>query len=63
MVTGWKKIDGYWYYFDVVNGSMLTGWQKIDNNWYYLRSGVMVTGEQNIAGTIYYFDKYGVWQQ
>ncbi len=41
--TGWKLIDGKWYYF-YSNGNMATGWVKDGGKWYYLSSsGAMVT--------------------
>lgn len=45
MVTGWRKIDGTWYFFDRKNGDMKTGWIYDNGTWYYLGSdGKMVTG-------------------
>lgn len=45
MVTGWRKIDGTWYFFDRKNGDMKTGWIFDNGVWYYLGSdGKMVTG-------------------
>ncbi|WP_294156531.1 CHAP domain-containing protein [uncultured Clostridium sp.] len=42
--TGWKLINGRWYYF-FSNGNMTTGWLKDGSRWYYLsESGAMVTG-------------------
>lgn len=43
--TGWKQVEGTWYYFDS-NGDMKTGWvQSSDSKWYYLNSdGAMKTG-------------------
>lgn len=32
--SDWKKINGYWYWFDA-NGYAVTGWNKIKNVWYY----------------------------
>ena len=54
-VTGWKEIDGDWYYFNG-NGEKQTGWQKISNKWYYFdEEGCMLTGWQKINGKRYYF--------
>ena len=36
-VTGWKQIDGKWYYFET-NGVMCTGWRTINGKIYYLHS-------------------------
>lgn len=42
MVTGWRYIDGNWYYFSS-SGAMQVNWQQIDGNWYYFNSnGTMV---------------------
>ena len=72
MVTGWRKIEGKWYYFDE-NGAMVTGWRKINGKWYYLsrwesgENGAMVTGWQKLDGKVYYFDAIGAmvtdWQK
>lgn len=35
MVTSWRRIDGYWYYFNR-DGSMCKGWVKYYDDWYYL---------------------------
>lgn len=37
LATGWRQIDGTWYYFDE-NGIMQTGWVRDPDNqlWYYL---------------------------
>ena len=37
MITGWKKIDGYWYCFDKASGgaALCNGFYKVDNKWYY----------------------------
>lgn len=54
-VTGWKKIDNCWYYFNPASGvnhkndhdigEMLTGWQWLDSHWYFFgEGGVMQTG-------------------
>ena len=54
MVTGWKKIGSYWYYFND-SGHMQTGWLQRGSTWYYLDSeGKMLTGWQTINGYTYY---------
>ena len=35
MVTGWKRINGYWYYLSD-SGAMQIGWLKKGETWYYL---------------------------
>lgn len=44
--SGWKQIDGSWYYFLPQNHRMSTGWQQIDGVWYYLNpdNGAMHEG-------------------
>ena len=44
--TGWKKIDGYWYFFEN-DGTMATStWKKDSKGWCYLGSdGRMVTND------------------
>ncbi len=56
---GWKKENGYWYYYKSDN-TRASGWIKPDRNWYYLYSnGQMSTGWLNSNGTWYYLDKSG----
>ena len=58
-MTGWKKIDGNWYYLDNF-GFFHTGWQKIDGKWYYFNtSGVMQKGWQKVDGKWYYLNPGG----
>lgn len=65
--AGWKKVGGSWYYFDP-DGYMHTGWLTDQGRKYYLNTsvgancGVMLTGEQNIAGTSYHFGTDGALQ-
>lgn len=41
---GWKKVNGYWYYYKSDN-TRARGWIKPDSNWYYLNyDGKMATG-------------------
>ena len=73
MYSGWKKINGDWYYFypdgsDKGSGSAAIGWYLDDNNnWYYFNSeGKMQTGLQYINGKYYYLaeneDLIGIMQ-
>lgn len=58
--TGWKQIDGSWYYF-ASNGYMQTGWVNDNGSWYYLNnSGTMKTGWINDNGSWYYTNESGV---
>ena len=34
-MTGWKQIDGTWYYFDAAGLMQAGGWQEISGKWYY----------------------------
>lgn len=57
--TGWKNIDGAWYYFND-NGTMYIGWLKDNNKWYKLsESGSMVTGWIQDNGKWYYANPSG----
>ncbi|NGT68233.1 SH3 domain-containing protein [Clostridium perfringens] len=59
MVTGWKLVDGEWYYLGS-DGVMVTGWIELGDIWYYLSdSGAMVKGWQTISGKTYYFNDSG----
>ena len=66
-VTGWKLIDGKWYYFEST-GVMQTGWKLISGKWYYFHTdGAMRTGCKQIDGKWYYFHTDGAmrtgWKQ
>lgn len=62
MRTGWHFTNHRNYYFDPVSGAMKTGWMKENDNWYYFREdGTRVDCLWRIDGTVYYFDKNGVW--
>ena len=68
MVTGWRKVDGIWYYLNPQSysghplGSMLDGWQYVGNYWYYLNQrsgeeiphGGMLTGMLDVGDHTYY---------
>ena len=63
LVTGWKQIDGKWYYFEA-SGVMQTGWKQIDDKWYYLyEDGHMAKSEkiQGKDGKVYDIDENGVY--
>ena len=47
LYTGWHKINGKWYYFDLYNGAMITGRfrdEKTGKLYIFKDSGEMVTG-------------------
>ena len=62
--TGWKNIDGKWYYLDADGVVQTSKWIRTNNKWYY----VNVDGEMVISkwiytnGKWYYLDKDGVMQ-
>lgn len=58
--TEWKRIDGYWYYFDPSEGYMQTGWLTYNTYRYYLEtSGRMHTGWLLNNGYWFYFEQSG----
>ena len=57
--TGWKKIDGLWYYINS-DGSMATGWLLDGSTWYYLNpDGSMAAGWLLDGSTWYYLNPDG----
>ncbi|OPJ58530.1 Ig-like domain-containing protein [Clostridium chromiireducens] len=54
-ITGWKQVEGAWYYFDN-DGNMKTGWiQTSDSKWYYMNpEGAMKTGWLQLADGKWY---------
>lgn len=34
MLVDWQKIDGTWYYLNIL-GHMLTGWKQMGVKWYF----------------------------
>ncbi|MZK49537.1 hypothetical protein GT715_03430 [Clostridium beijerinckii] len=58
METGWKFIDGKWYFLKS-NGAMATGWTYVDGSWYYLYSDGSMAGDTEIDG--YRLDTSGAW--
>lgn len=58
-VTGWKQVDGNWYYLND-KGVMQTGWVNVNGTWYYLnKSGAMQTGWLKDGGTWYFLESTG----
>ena len=58
-VTGWKQVDGKWYFFNA-EGVMQKWWVKDGNTWYYLNgSGAMQTGWLQDGGKWYYLEASG----
>ena len=57
--TGWKLVNGIWYFMDE-NGIMKTGWLYYNNVWYYLKdSGAMATNWQYVNGKWYWLNQDG----
>ena len=63
MVTGWQKINGYWFYFnpnsDGYKGIMERGWIYDGGNWYYLYSTGEMAHNTTIDGR--YVNSSGAW--
>ena len=70
--TGWKLMNGNWYYFDE-RSQYMKGWAVINGNRYYFltgynytvqmdsdQAGIMCTGYRVIDRKLYYFDQDGV---
>ena len=58
-VTGWKQVDGNWYYLND-KGVMQTGWVNVNGTWYYLnKSGAMQTGWLKDGETWYFLESTG----
>ena len=58
-VTGWKQLDGKWYFFNA-EGVSQKWWVKDNGTWYYLNgSGEMQTGWLQDNGTWYYLEASG----
>ena len=63
-LSGWRKVGGYWYYFDSSNGKAAAiGWTQMNSRWYYFNTdGKMAVGEKQIDGTWYYFYPDNLYQ-
>ena len=58
MQTGWKLVDGNWYYLND-SGAMQTGWFKVDGKWYYAYSSGALAVSTTING--YTVNANGEW--
>ena len=58
--TGWRQVDGTWYWVES-SGALAVGWIRPDgSDWYYLNDrGQMQTGWYQAGGTWYYSDGSG----
>ncbi|NSB30333.1 beta strand repeat-containing protein [Clostridium saccharoperbutylacetonicum] len=60
METGWKFIDGKWYFLKG-NGAMATGWTYVDGNWHYLQANGSMASNTVVDG--YTLNASGAWVQ
>ncbi|MCC2878406.1 leucine-rich repeat domain-containing protein [Lachnoclostridium pacaense] len=49
-VTGWKQIDGKWYYFDAAGLMQADGWRQIGGSWYYFYPDGGMAANTTIGG-------------
>ena len=49
-VTGWKQVEGTWYYFDAVGLMQLGGWKQIGGKWYYFYADGSMAANTEIDG-------------
>ena len=56
--TGWKKEDGFWYYYDVQENLTRNKWV---DSYYYLGSDGKMSVDNWVDNYQYYVDKDGVW--
>ena len=60
--SNWKKINGYWYYFNAAGYCVMNTWVQTDGKWYYCgNDGDMWVSRWTPDG--YYVDANGVWVQ
>ena len=46
MATGWKKVNGTWYYFNDYGAAVVKIWLKSGGKWYYMQQdGTMATNK------------------
>lgn len=58
-ISGWKEIDGGWYFYE--NGQTKRGWLYDGGDWYYLNpeTGLMQTGFVTLEGRTYFLKEDG----
>ena len=57
--SGWKLVDGSWYYFQRTNQTDRYGWLTEGGKFYYFDYSGAVTGYQVIDSKLYYFNASG----
>lgn len=64
LCSGWKNIDGSWYFFDELDNYARSGWLYKDGSWFYLDPStfVMRTGWAAVGGSWYYLNSSGRMQ-
>ena len=62
MATGWKQLNGKWFYL-ASHGQMVTGWYKDKGGilYWFDENGIMATGWKQINGQWEMFDSAGKW--
>lgn len=60
-VTGWKQINGKWYYLDTAGIMQSGGWKQIGGKWYYLYADGSMAVNTKIDG--YEVGPDGAWKE
>lgn len=60
-VTGWKQVDGKWYYLNTAGIMQSGGWKQIGGKWYYLYADGSMAVSTKIDG--YEVGPDGVWKE
>ncbi len=60
-VTGWKQVDGKWYYLNTAGIMQSGGWKQIGGKWYYLYADGSMAVNTKIDG--YEVGPDGAWKE
>ena len=60
-VTGWKQVDGKWYFLDTAGIMQSGGWKQIGGKWYYLYADGSMAVNTKIDG--YEIGPDGAWKE
>ena len=60
-ITGWKQVDGKWYYLDTAGLMQSGGWKQIGGKWYYLYADGSMAVSTKIDG--YEVGPDGAWKE